>query len=138
MFKLSISCLFLTLAQITLSTACPDNWTQAVLPCTCSSSFKRRSAAGHQTQYAVACTNVDVETVQRVFANISAATDLDNVVEHFGVIGLRSVDNYIMNDFFRGLVIKSVAITRSGLRTFGAKAFRGVTDSLDLSYNELK
>lgn len=118
--------------------SCPESWIQAVSPCSCSSTFKRRSAVGLQNQYAISCAEIDTDTLRNIFANISTQTDIDNVFEHFSATGIRSPDGYIENDFFRGLAIKSVSITRSRIRSFGAKAFRGVTDSLDLSYNSIR
>lgn len=62
----------------------------------------------------------------------------DEVFDHFSGSDLFKSDGIIADDFFSGLKIKSVSITHSNIISFGPKAFRGVTDSLDLSHNNLE
>jgi Leucine-rich repeat (LRR) protein len=44
---------------------------------------------------------------------------------------------HIEDDFLCGLRIKSLSITHSNIVSFGPKAFRGITDNLDLSHNKI-
>lgn len=123
------------LLTLELVTPCPES--SAIDPCSCSSTFKRRSASGFQNQYHISCKNATYSTLKSIFRNISRTQGVDEVFDHFSGSHLfpPGVQGHIEDDFLSGLKIKSLVITHSNVVSFGAKAFRGVTDSLDLSHN---
>lgn len=132
-----IAALILILPLFAFVSSCPDEVT--INPCSCSSTFKRRSSVGNvQNQYHVSCSNVTYSELKNIFKNISASQGTNEVFDHFSGSDLFKANGYIADDFFAGLKIKSVSITHSNLVSFGAKAFKDVTDSLDLSYNDIE
>ena len=128
--------LLILISIILTASSCPD--ISSINPCSCTPTIKRRSSAGFQNQYHVSCNNVTYEELKAIFYNISQTQARDEVFDHFSGSELFKSDGRISDDFFSGLKIKSVSITNSNIVSFGPKAFRGVTDSLDLSNNKIE
>ena len=129
--------------SIPSGTSCPETAATLGPHCSCQTTFKRRSSSGFQNQYHITCKNASYDTLKEIFRNISLNQGPDEVFDHFSGSHLfpsvpsTQSTGHIEDDFLHGLRIKSLSMTHSNIVSFGAKAFRGVTDSLDLSHNKI-
>lgn len=116
------------------SPTCPDEST--IAPCSCSTTFKRRSSVNFQNQYHISCRNTTYKALKDIFYNISLTQGKDEIFDYFSASELFDQPNgYIEDDFLSGLKIKSVSIVNSNIVSFGARAFKDVIENLDLSNN---
>lgn len=130
--------LLLVVCSSVSSYSCPSS--AVVEPCSCESTFRRRSSSSAQNQYHITCRNATYNTLKAIFKNISTTQGKNEVFDHFSGTHL-FVDEelgHIEDDFLAGLKIRTLSITHSRVASFGAKAFRGVIDHLDLSNNHIQ
>lgn len=133
-YFLAFSSLLLNIIFVSTTPSCPDEST--ISPCSCSTTFKRRSAVNFQNQYHISCKNTTYSALKDIFYNISQTQGKDEIFDHFSASELFPESNgHIEDDFLSGLKIKSVSIVNSNIVSFGPKAFRSVTENLDLSNN---
>lgn len=129
--------LFVALSATASAYSCPSS--AVVEPCSCESTFKRRSATSSQNQYHITCRNATYDTLKAIFKNISTTQGVNEVFDHFSGTQLfgNEETGLIEDDFLSGLKIRTLSITHSRVASFGPKAFRGVIDHLDLSNNQI-